>query len=168
MNPERFNAVLADLESRFGLSIDRGVHPNLVECLEGPIPLFNLILDLDGDDESEAGLMYVSFHIELDAPTAIQWYHRLVIYDKDLAMTGVYLKDAEGETYVGEDAQVLRLYMMEQDIVAKWMTTERDPEDIFNPNLKVPGPSPMKTFSDYKKAFREFRDMRKKKNDVSH
>lgn len=166
MRPEYYEAILERLVKDFGLKLDRTEHPAITEFWEGPIPVFKLIMSTQ--EEGQPSVMLVSFHIELDSPSAIQWFARIRQLDPNLYVTGCYLKDEGGTSHVGEDADILRLYMIEQDIISAWMASDKDAADVLNQKLPCVPPSPLKTFSDYRKALVEFQKMNKKKGDVSH
>lgn len=166
MKPEYYEAILERLQKEYHLKIDRSEHAAITEFIEGPLPVFKLIMTTE--EEEQPSILMISFHIEVDAPSAIQWFMRVRSLDPNLYISACYLKDAEGVSYVGEDAEIMRMYMMEQDIISAWVASDKDAADVLNQKLPTVPPSPIKTYGDYKKALVEFHRMHKKKDDVSH
>ena len=164
MKPEYYEAIVERL-SKDGLTVDRSEHPGITEFGEGPIPLFKLIYGVQDD---QTAVLLVSFHIQLDIPTAIQWFANLRKMDPLALVTASYIKDADGVSYVGEDADAMLTHMQEQDMLAALANADRDAEDVLNERTKLPPPSPAKSYSDYRKALIAFQKMTKKKGDVSH
>lgn len=159
-----YSEILNQVRNLYGLKSEIE-HDFIHEFFEGSIPLFKLILV--SDDEGP-GFVMASFHIDVEASDAIQWFMRIRSLDPNLRVTACYLRDSNGASYVGEDAQVLKLYMMEQDIVSTFIQGNKDPEDIVNRHLTAEKPSQQKTYSDYDAAIHEFNKMRKKEGDVEH
>lgn len=139
-------------------------HEFVHEFFEGPIPLFKLILA----NNEERPFVAASFHIEMEASDAIQWFARVRSLDANLRIAPCYLRDSDGTSYVGEDAQILRLYMLEQDIISRYVSGNKDPEEIVNARTPAIKPSPLKTYSDYKHAISEFNKLKKKDGDTEH
>ena len=166
MRPEYFEAIIERLQAEYSLSVDRSEHESIVEFYEGPLPLFKLIVTTP--PERTGPTLLISYHIELDAPSAIQWFLRVRHLDPNLMISESYLKDSKGVSYVGEDADILKMYMVEQDVVAAYMQSEKDAEDILEQELPSHQPSPIKVYSEYKKALAEFNRMEKKKGEISH
>jgi len=166
MRPEYYEAILERLQKDYQLTVDRSEHNSITEFFEGPLPLFKLIMTTpEGETPS---VLIVSFHIELDTSSAIQWFLRIRQLDPNLYISECYLKDAEGGSYVGEDAEILKMYMMEQDIIAAWTASDTDISDFAQQELPTIPPSPLKAFSSYKAALREFNKLQKRKGVVSH
>lgn len=166
MKPEYYEAILERLQKEYGLRIDRTEHTFITEFYEGPLPVFKLIMT--SEDESQPAVLIISFHLELGSPEAVQWFLRIRGLDPNLHISACYLKDAEGVSYVGEDAEILRMYMMEQDIISAWSQSDKDAADVLNQKLPTLPPSPVKTYADYRKALIDFHKMKKSKGDVSH
>lgn len=166
MKPEFYEAILERLQNDFQLTVDRTEHAAITEFLEGPLPLFKLLMTTPEPDTP--ALLIVSFHIELDSPAAIQWWARIRHLDPNLHISACYLKDAEGVSYVGEDAEIMKMYMIEQDVISSWIASDKDAADVLNQKLPSMVPSPIKSFHNYRKALTEFHRMKKSKGDVSH
>lgn len=157
--------ILNQVKNLYGVRPEQE-HEFIHEFFEGPLPLFKLIL-VDGDINGP-GYVMVSFHIEIEAAEAIQWFARIRALEPNLRVTACYLRDSNGMSYVGEDAHILRLYMIEQDIISSYIQGNKDPEEIVNARATVVKPSPLKTYSDYKLAINEFNKLQKKEGDIEH
>lgn len=164
MRTEYYEAIVARLQKEFSLTADRSEHPAITEFFEGPLPLFKLII---AQDEDLTTSLYVSYQIQLDIPSSIQWFMRLRNLDPNIVVAPSYIKDSEGNSYVGEDAEIILMYMVEQDVITAFVQSDKDAEDIVNKKA-LPQASPVKVYSNYKKALTEFKNLRKGKQDVSH
>lgn len=158
-----YTEILNQMRILYGLTSDQE-HEAIHEFFEGPLPVFKLILVTS--DEGP-GFTMVSFHIEVQAAEAIQWFLRIRGLEPNLRVGPCYLRDTAGTTYVGEDAQVLKLYMVEQDILSNYIQGTKDAEEIVNKELATK-PSPLKTYSDYKIAINQFHKLTKKDGDIEH
>lgn len=165
MKPEYYEAILERLQNEYGIKVDRTEHVGIAEFYEGPLPLFKLILAQNEGTETYSAL--VSFQIQLDIPTAVQWWVRLRNLDPNLMVAASYIKDAEGTSYVGDDAEIALMYMIEQDVISSWMQSEKDAEEVLNQKISH-APSPARVYTNYRKALQEFNKMKKNKGDVSH
>jgi hypothetical protein len=165
MEFQYFIEIIKRLDNLYGTRSEEE-HRFIYEFYDGPIPLFKLILNqLEGE---KSGSLIASFHIELDATSAIQWFLRIRQLDPNLHITGSYLKDRNGTSYVGEDAAILRAYMVEQDIITAWLKSDKNASEVFEEPIQEIKPSPIKVFTDYKLAITKFQQMQKKKGDISH
>lgn len=159
-----YGEIITQIKNLYDVSYE-AEHQYIHEFSEGPIALFKLILVNSNEGKS---FMMVSFHIEVEAMDAIQWFMRIRALDPNLRVTACYLKDSNGESYVGEDAQILKLYMIEQDIISTFIEGTKDPEEILNRADAVVKPSPLKTYSNYKLALGGFKKLTKKDGDIEH
>ncbi len=165
MQPAYYTAILERLKTLYGLSSETE-HEFIHEMYEGPLPIFKLLMTAPSD--SEPSILLVSFHLELDSPSAIQWYLRLRSLDPNVSITACYLKDADNTSYVGEDAEILRMYMIEQDVIAAYIASDVDAADVLNRELPTVKPSPLKTYATYRAAIVDFHKRQKSKEDISH
>lgn len=141
-------------------------HSFIHEFYEGDIPLFKLILS--SSDETQPPILIISYHVELPSPAAIQWFLRIQQIDPNLHITGCYLKDAQGISHVGEDAEILRMYVIEQEVISAWIKSDQEEKEMLEkPNLNPPTP-PSPVFVDIDTATTEFNKMSKKKDDTFH
>lgn len=67
----------------------------------------------------------VSFHIGLVPTDAIQFYEHLRSLSPDVVLTEAYFQDAQGQTFLGIDAQI----MMENDRQNKIVSAMKQPTD---------------------------------------
>lgn len=160
-----YSEILKQVRNLYGLTSEIE-HEYIHEFFEGPLPVFKLILVAANDDGP--GFTMVSFHIEIEAAVAINWFMRIRALDPNLRVTACYLRDTTGESYVGDDAHVLKLYMIEQDIVSTFIQGTKDPEEIVNQKINLVKPSPIKTYSDYKVAINQFKKLVKQEGDIEH
>ena len=140
-------------------------HRFIHEFFEGQLPVFKLILV---DNTDGPGFIMVSFHIEMEASAAIQWFMRIRQMDPNLRVTQCYLKDQNGVSYVGEDAQVLRLYVIEQEIMSSYIQGDKDADEIITQTVTSDKPSPVRTYSDQKTTIDAFNKLKKSKGDFEH
>lgn len=143
-------------------------HEYIREFFEGPIPSFKLILV---HKEDGPGFIMASFHIDMEAVVAIQWFMRFRALDPNIRVTACYMRDSTGTSYVGEDAHVLKMYAIEQEIVSQFVGGDRDAEEVVRSNPATPTrlkPSPTKVYSDYKHAMQAFVLLIKKDGDLEH
>ena len=166
MRPEYYEAILERLQREFGLKIDRSEHASITEFYEGPLPLFKLIM-AQNEEAPETYSLLVSFQIQLDIPTAIKWFANVRKLDPNTMIAPCYIKDAEGTSHVGEDAEIILMYMVEQDVISAFIASEKDAEEVLNAKI-IPPPSPAKVYGNYRKALKEFYAMKKNKGDISH
>lgn len=159
-----YSEILKQVRNLYGLTSDQE-HIYVHEFFEGPLPLFKLIL-VNGSDEGP-GYTMISYHIEVEAAEAVQWFLRVRNLEPNLRLGPCYLRDQNGMSYVGDDAHVLRLYMIEQDILSNYIQGTKDAEEIIN-SKATPKPSPLKTYADYKIALKQFNKLTKKEGDVEH
>lgn len=162
--PIVYKEVVQQIRNLYGVKPEQE-HAFIHEFFEGPLPLFKLILV---SSDSGPGFIMVSFHIEVEASDAIQWFARVRALDPNVRVTACYLRDSHGTSYVGEDAHILRLYMIEQDVISNYIKGDKDPEEIVNRQVTAAKPSPLKTYSDYKVAINEFNKLTKKDGDIEH
>ena len=91
------------------------------EFYEGDIPLFKALYVHKSVEVSTPRLM-LSFHLEMSIPEAIEWYSR--VYNESGAMrillTESYFKDDNNETFLGVDAEQIKMYKVQQQILAEY------------------------------------------------
>jgi len=160
-----YSEVVKQVKNLYGLASE-SEHEFIHEFFEGLLPMFKLILVAPNDEGP--GFVMVSFHIEVEAAVAIQWFSRIRTLDPNLRVTACYLRDSNGTSYVGDDAHVLRLYMVEQDLMSTFIQGNKDPEEIINKKVAEPKPSPLKTYLDYRVAINHFKKLVKQEGDIEH
>lgn len=159
-----FEDIIEYLRGQYNLKLDRSEHPMIAEFYEDKAPLFKLIYNPPEDDSP--ALIIISFQIDQSAPVAVQWFVRIQQLFPKLCISASYIKDASGVSYVGEDAEIVRLYAIEQHVISNWMQSEN--EEV--PQLQTESSEPDKTkvFYDKTAALMEFRKMGKSKKNQSH
>lgn len=167
MTYEKYIEIIKDLNDAYGTAVDVE-HEFIHEFYENQIPLFKLILGDPGDGQD--ALLIISFHLDLPATSAIQWFLRITSLHKDANLSAPYIRDSNGDSYVGEDAEIVRMYALEQEILSTWIKSERTEEEATaRIEKEVESPEePPKTFATVKAAVAAFKRLGKKKNDTLH
>lgn len=156
MTSEQYENIVTKLVKEFDLIADKTEHEAITEFYEGVLPTFKLILAA-GETENESALI-ISFHVDVDAPSAIQWFLRVKALEPILYLSGSYMCDSYGVCYVGEEAEILKRYMLEQEILASVTG------GTAAPGLSVKKPS----VQNYSEALIAFHKLDKKKGDTAH
>lgn len=140
-------------------------HQFIHEILEGELPLFKLILA----EPHKKGVseVIISFHLELGIVNSIEWFDRLREFYDNLYLTGCYIKDSQGTTYVGEDAEIYKLYEQEQHVISNWIRQNQDEMADTDFGLKV-NPKESRGYTDMDSALKAFEALKKGKNDICH
>lgn len=143
-------------------------HECVREFYEGDIPLFKLIYS-PGDEEQEP-MIVVSFHLDVDSVYAIQWYTRLQDLCPPLRITHCYYQDDAGQTFVGEYAEIVKMYKTEQAAIANWIreNEETDEENLEKKVIVEPSNSLKKVYTSKEQAVQDFNRMKKGKKDEYH
>lgn len=135
-------------------------HEQIHEFLEGEnIPLFKLVYGPTNLTNNE-NVVVATFHLDLDPVDAIQWYSRLYTIIPNLRLQSSYYKDDRGETFIGEHAENVRHYKLEQKVITEWMESKRNDEDAKRfAESKILGRvrNKKQPFLDKDKALEEFR-----------
>ena len=164
MDYQGYLNIIKAINEAFGTSV-HVEHQCIHEFFDGDRPIFKLLFSKLPTGGSP--VVIVSFHLEMEITEAIQWFLRLRQVDPSMHITGCYLKDSEGVSHVGEDAEILRMYTIQQEVISEWMKSDKDAEDVKNA-LKPAPATPTPTFSNVHEAVMEFNKMNKKKGDTFH
>lgn len=164
MEYETYLEIIKKINESYGTSVEVE-HQCIHEFFEGQDPLFKLILSNTSKDEPS--ILIVSFHLEMPTTQAIQWFLRLRQLDPTLHMTGCYMRDAAGNSHVGEDAEILRMYVIEQEVISAWIQSNKDEEEVLKKPVQNPPKRPSQ-FLTVQAAMAEFNRMNKKKGDSFH
>lgn len=162
---ETYHSLIKKLIDQYHLKVYQE-HEFIFEFFEGDLPLFKLIFGRD--DEKAYNKIVLSFHLETSVVDAIQWYVKVTNWYADTRLTDSYFKDDSGESYIGQDAEILRRYKMEQEVVSSWLDGESDEEDARDfATSKIRGRirERGKSFSRMDDAIREFNMMAKGDHD---
>jgi len=143
-------------------------HEKVMEFFEGDIPLFKLIL-AQVNEIDEKPQIILSFHLETNSVYAIQWFLRLQDLCPDLKITHCYVKDASGATHVGEDAEIVNMYRIEQEVISAWIReNEQTDEENFENKLTTETAPVEDVYTDRRKALLNFNKIRKSKKGEYH
>lgn len=164
MTPEQYLEIIKKINDTYGTTAEVE-HRFIHEFFEGSIPVFKLILSKT--DEAVPGIMIVSFHLDTAITTAIQWFVRLRQLDVHLHITGSYIKNGNGETYVGEEAELFKMYSMEQAIIAAWNRVSK-PESNSTRSLSITSNLVKRITTAADAAIAEFEKNAKNKDDTFH
>lgn len=142
-------------------------HKCIHEFSEGPIPLFKIIF---GHDEKDAkNKIFVSFHIDISSVDAILWWNRFKTHYYDVKLMESYMKDDRGETFVGQTAEIIHRYKLEQEILSNWASDKSEAEKyakepIYGRRDRVK----QKAYLDLEVAKKEFLKMKAPEGEESH
>lgn len=156
-------------KAKDGYKLDVDVeHRNIHTFYQNKVPLFKLIFGKFSDQEFDSIL--VSFHIDIKSSKAVTWYANLYKITPFIAVTDHYIEDDQGETYLGEDADIIKNLKLQRNILEHWLS-EKSPEEIQGfVESKILGRirDPKKSFDSLKQseqAILEFEKMKKSVND---
>lgn len=91
------------------------------------IPIFKLLLGkYQGTEETN---IVISFHIDIDAVTAVDWFMRVSDIHPLLKIADSYIEDDRGETYLGEDAKTIKNLKLQQEVLEAWLE-QKDKQDV--------------------------------------
>lgn len=137
------------------------------EIYEGEIPLFKLMYGYD--EKRNINVVLVSFQLDLAILDAIQWWTRIVKTYGTARLMDSYFKDDRGETFLGQSAEVLRMYKIEQRVLENWAGDKEDAKKFAKEKIYGRGKArPKKAFVDKDAAVKEFYDMNNGEGDESH
>lgn len=141
-------------------------HDFIYEFFEGNIPVFKLIM---APDDTGKHMIIVSFHLDINSVYAIQWYLRILDLCPPLNITHCYYRDDSGRTITGEDAEIVRMYKMEQEVISNWI---RENEETDEENLEkqvVAETTTIKpSYNSKEEAMKHFNLMKKGKDEDYH
>lgn len=104
-------------------------HQDVHTFYSGKLQLFKLLYGRFTDSNQD--YIVLSFHINLSATDAIEWYVVVKNYHPPIRVTDVYIEDARGETYLGDDATKIHTAMIEQQVLKAWLHDHKSKkEDI--------------------------------------
>ncbi len=113
---------------KFDVEVD---HKDIHTFFLNKKPIFKLFYGVFNKDP-DAPTIVVSFHIDLFHPEAISWFVTLYKLHPMIQMHDSFIEDAAGETYLGEDALVLKDTILAQEILAQWLAeSDRDEMETF-------------------------------------
>lgn len=84
-------------------------------------PLFKLFFGTF--EKSKTQSIVVSFHLDLKHHEAIRWFVDIYKLENDVVIHDSYIEDDAGETYLGDDAEVIRDIFTSQEVLKDWLDT---------------------------------------------
>jgi hypothetical protein len=147
-----------------GLTLDRE-HQHIATFYEAKNPIFKLVFGHFEGDHDES--IVISFYLDLNPALAVNWFHRVVSFYKDISLTTCFYIDDAGESYVEEEAEIIKSYKTEQMVLSKYLD-KLDREDIKSfVDSKILGRvrETKKQYLDYHGALSEFNKMKKPVDD---
>lgn len=101
---------------KFDVEVD---HADIHSFYRDKKPVFKLFFGAFQKDTEPT--IVVSFHVDLFHPEAIAWYINIYRLFPMIEMHDSYIEDANGETYLGEDALALREVYQAQEVLTNWL-----------------------------------------------
>jgi hypothetical protein len=134
---QEYLEVIRKFKDAFGLTVEvphRTIHTFFFE----KEPIFKLILGTHADtDVSE---IVLSFYVGIKPLDAIGWYKKLYNMYPFFQLTYVHIEDDAGETYLGEEAEMIYAVMHEQEILGHWLENADQEEMEIFASAEVYGP----------------------------
>ena len=155
---------LQEISQYFGLTI-RSEHEFIHEFFEEKIPVFKIALLPD----KKSSQTVIAFHVDIDPATAVQWWEQLRAIYPPLKVTANYITDHQGNTCVGETAEVLKRYLLEQEIISAYIESDMDDDAVLNkkPHLELLD-NKIKDLTSQETALEAFHNLRKRTDDQCH
>lgn len=164
-----YNWIIDKLSSKYGIHAKKE-HEYVHEFFEGPIPVMKLMYGINEKNGVRENRILVSFHLNLDSVDAIQWYLRIQNFHPTLYMVSCYFKDDNNETFLGQGAELIKMYKDEQLILANWAKDKDETKKIVA--QKIVGRAKHKLsnydFTDIDQALNEFNKMDREDKDKCH
>lgn len=114
MDLDAFNRILDTILEETDLLMEKE-HEHIYEFFDGEEPIFKLIYSPPLPDDEY--IICVAFHVELDSPYAIRWFQKLQGFVPELELSACYIRDENGDTYIGQDAHAYRQQKAEREIL---------------------------------------------------
>jgi len=156
--------LISKLKDNFGLTEDVE-HKYIHIMKEGTVQLFRIIFGYD--PETNANELYLSFHLDINPVDSIMWYQRIKQAYSKVKLLECYFQDQRGETYTGQAAEVIRHYILEQEVISNWKSDDEQTDKYVN--AKIIGRNPNENVSfDPKRASEVFNIMVPDDDDTQH
>lgn len=124
---EQYLWLIGKLKDQHKLTVEAD-HRDIHTFYNGKQPVFKLLFgQFSGKDSQE---IVISFHIDLKAPEAIQWFTNVQTLHPSVRLTEVHIEDDAGETFLGEDAQKIADLKIQQEVLRMWITGEENKTEI--------------------------------------
>ena len=156
--------LIGKLKDVFDLTIDVE-HRDIHTFYKNKRPLFKLMFGTFEKDDSES--IVVTFHIDLYHPEVISWFIAIHNIYPLAKLHDSYIEDSSGQTYLGEEAEIIKRVLMTQEVLEEWLNrnTKEEMQDFveadvvgFNPDEEK------KTFdsqNEYDQAIIKFEKLRR-------
>jgi hypothetical protein len=95
-------------------------HESVYEFFEDEFPVFKLVYSDASEtppEEAPECMILIAFHMEVDPSIAIPWYLKIRDLVDKLYLTGSYIKDDSGATYMGQDAHIVYRQKIEREVI---------------------------------------------------
>lgn len=121
-------------------------HKDIHTFYKNKIPMFKLLFG-EFSKTKELNIV-VSFHIDVKVTDAILWFINIQNIYPLLKVAEVYIDDDKGETYLGEDAELIRNLKFEREVLDQWLSSKGEDEMKEFVKSKIIGNE-----RDYKKSY---------------
>src|SRR5579863_3837695 len=111
---EQYLWLIGELKERHKLHVEAD-HKDIHTFYKNKVQLFKLFHGKYTSTEADS--IVVSFHINLTATDAIEWYVNIKNLHPPILVTEVFMEDDRGETYLGEDATKIHTAKIEQAVL---------------------------------------------------
>lgn len=114
--------LIGTLKDSYKLHVDAD-HKDIHTFYKERQPLFKLFFGRF--DKNNVDSIVVSFHIDLISTVTISWFMILQNLHPPISLTEVFIEDATGESYIGEDAVKIRDLKIQQKVLKLWETSKK-------------------------------------------
>lgn len=142
---QEYMYVVGQLKDAFKLEVDVP-HRDVHTFYHNKRPIFKLMFGTYA--ESKETCVVVSFHITISITDAIEWYKRILKIHPLIKVVETYIEDQNGETYLGEDAEYIRSFIQQREILNHWLDNRTEDEMKEAAAKKVVGKK-----RDYRKSY---------------
>jgi intein-encoded DNA endonuclease-like protein len=159
-----YTQIIGLLKDQYGLA-ETVEHKYIHKMSEGNVELFRFMFGYN--TEKQQNELYASFHLDINPIDAIIWYKRLEHANPKVKLVDCYFRDGRDEVYTGQEAEVIRMYIQEQAIIANWDKSQKETEKFIK--AKVVGrKSDEVVCHDPNKAIEVFSKMVQNDDDTEH
>lgn len=158
--------LLDNLSKKYNLTLYKEQEV-VYELSNGNTPIFKLMYNKL--KKSEEFVIVLSFHLDTNCIDAIDWYIKITHLVPEILLTESYYKDDYGESYLGQTAEVIKQYKLEQSILGNWTKGSEEVKSFVK--NKISGrqrPEREKGYTSSKDAEKEFYIMQKEDEDKCH
>lgn len=102
-------------------------HQDIHTFYQNKHPMFKLLYGRFTNSAED--YIVLSFHINVSATEAIEWYVRIKNQHPEIKISEVYIEDDRGETYLGEDATRIYTAKVEQQVLRAWLADNKSSKE---------------------------------------